>query len=58
MDQAPLAPQLAINLGLRRMEGKWRSILALLGREIARKLRPREITIGVNRNRIKRQLPL
>ena len=58
MDQAPLAVGFAINLRFRGMEGKWRSIFALLGSEIARELRPREITVGVNRNRVKRQRPL
>ena len=58
MDKAPLAVGLAINLGFRRMKGKWRSIFALLRGEIARELRPSEIAVGVNRNRVKRQLPL
>jgi len=57
MDQAPLAVGLAINLGFRSVEGKWHSIFALLGGEIPRELRPREIAVGVNRNRIKCQLP-
>ena len=57
MDEAPLAAGLAINLRFRRMEGKWRSIFALLGSEIPRELRPRKVAVGVNRNRAKRQLP-
>lgn len=58
MDQAPLVVGFAINLRFRGMEGKWRSIFALLGNEIACELGPREIAVGVNRNRVKRQLPL
>ena len=54
MDEAPLAMGFAINLRFRGVEGKWRSILALLGSEITRELRPREIAVGVNRNRVKR----
>ena len=58
MDQAPLVVGFAINLGFRGMEGKWGSIFALLGSEIACELAPREIAVGVNRDGIKRQLPL
>jgi hypothetical protein len=57
MDQAPLAAAPAMNLHFRRMKGKWHSMVALFGYEIGSELRPHKITGGVDRNRIKCQLP-